>query len=209
MESSSKLNYKIPELASSTGRIASSTMTVDWCGYADDLVLVFDDIESLRKGIKVLDDVYTTWWLKINTSKTKTMILNKKGEYESTITSLNGEPLENVKSYKYLGCEIRYDEPATGTTELTLRKDMADCKFYCHAGNLLNKKINIKTRMMMLDSLVRSRILYSCQTWCITKLQMQQMNSQYLNFIRKMVNGGFRRKGDDSWSFYYSNDDIQ
>ena len=58
----------------------------------------------------------------------------------------------------------------------------------------------------MLNSLVRSRILYSCQTWCITQLQMQQMNSQYLNFIRKMVNGGFRRKGDKS--FFYSNEDI-
>ena len=60
----------------------------------------------------------------------------------------------------------------------------------------------------MLNSLVRSRILYSCQTWCITQLQMQQMNSLYLNFIRKMVNGGFRRKGDGSWSFFYSNEDI-
>ena len=85
---------------------------------------------------------------------------------------------------------------------------MAECKFYSHAGNLLNRKINIKTRILMLNSLVRSRILYSCQTWCITQLQMQQMNSQYLNFIRKMVNGEFRRKGDDSWSFFYSNEDI-
>ena len=136
------------------------------------------------------------------------MILNKTGEYPSTIASLNGETLENVKSYKYLGCEIKFDEPTTGNTELTLRKDMSECKFYSHAGNLLNRKINIKTRILMLNSLVRSRILYSCQTWCITQLQMQQMNSQYLNFIRKMVNGGFRRKGDDSWSFFYSNEDI-
>ena len=203
-----KLNYKIPQLASSTNRIASGTMTVDWCGYADDLLLVFDDGESLRKGIELLDRVFNTWRLRINTSKTKTMILNETGEYASTIASLNGETLENVKSYKYLGCEIKFDELATGNTELTLHKDMSECKFYSHAGNLLNRKINIKTRMLMLNSLVRSRILYSCQTWCITQLQMQQMNSQYLNFIRKMVNGGFRRKGDGSWSFFYSNEDI-
>jgi hypothetical protein len=44
-----ELNYKIPQLVSSTNRIASGTMTVDWCGYAAALLLVFDDVESLRK----------------------------------------------------------------------------------------------------------------------------------------------------------------
>ena len=72
-------------------------MTVDWCGYADDLLHVFDDVESLRKGIKLLDEVFNTWRLKINTSKTKTMILNETGEYASTIASLNGETLRECQ----------------------------------------------------------------------------------------------------------------
>ena len=38
-----KLKYKIPEVASKSGRIAIGEMTVDWCGYADDLLFVFDD----------------------------------------------------------------------------------------------------------------------------------------------------------------------
>ena len=48
------LKYKIPQLASSTGKTAM--LTLDWCGYADDLLLVFDDIESLRQGIEILDE---------------------------------------------------------------------------------------------------------------------------------------------------------
>ena len=105
-------------------------MTVDWCGYADDLLLVFDDLESLRKGIKLLDETFSSWRLRINTSKTKTMILNCEGEYPGSIASLNKEPVENVENYKYLGCEVKFDEPTTGKTELTLRSDMAECKFY-------------------------------------------------------------------------------
>ena len=203
-----KLKYRIPEIASTTGRTASGGMTVDWCGYADDLILVFDDLESLQKGIILLNKTFSAWRLKINISKTKTMILNYEGDYPVSITSLNGEPISNVKSYKYLGSEVKFDEPTTGTTELTLRSDMAECKFYSHAGNLMNKNINIKTRMLMLDSLVRSRILYSCETWITTKSQMRQMNSHYLTFIRKMINGGYRRKRDDSWNLFYSNEDI-
>ena len=34
-----KLKYRIPESASSTGRTACGTVTIDWNGYADDLVL--------------------------------------------------------------------------------------------------------------------------------------------------------------------------
>ena len=37
---------------------------------------------------KLLDEVFNTWRLRINTSKTKTMILNEIGEYASTIASL-------------------------------------------------------------------------------------------------------------------------
>jgi len=203
-----KLKYKIPEIASATSRTASGEMTVDWCGYADDLLLVFDDLESLRKGIKLLDETFSSWRLRINTSKTKTMILNCEGEYPGSIASLNKEPVENVENYRYLGCEVKFDEPTTGKTELTLRSDMAECKFYSHAGNFMNKKINIKTRMLMLDSLVRSRLLYSCETWSTTKSQMRQMNSQYVTFIRKMMNGGYRRKSDDSWNLYYTNEDV-
>ena len=112
------------QLASTTNIIASVTMTVNWCGYADDLLLVFDDVESLYKGIKLLDEVFNTWRLRINPPKTKTMILNEAGEYASTIASFNGETLDNVKSYKCLGCEIKFDELATDNTESKLLKDI-------------------------------------------------------------------------------------
>jgi len=123
-----KLKYKIPEAASKSGRIAIGEMTVDWCGYADDLLLVFDDSESLQKGINLLNETFNAWRLKINVSKTKTMILNNEGDYPSSIATLDGEPVENVKNYKYLGCEVKFDEPTTGTTELTLRSDMANAR---------------------------------------------------------------------------------
>ena len=45
-----KLKYKIPESASTTGRTASGTMTLDWVGYADDLILIFDDELGLSRG---------------------------------------------------------------------------------------------------------------------------------------------------------------
>ena len=59
----------------------------------------------------------------------------------------------------------------------------------------------------MLNALVRSRLLYSCQTWSCTKAQMNNVNATYLSFIRKMVKGGYRRK-DNSWAYVFTNNDL-
>ena len=105
-----------------------------------------------------------------------------KQENPKSIASLKGESLENVKVYKYFEGDVKFDEPTTGTIELTLHADMKECKFYCHARNL--------TRISKLDSLFRGRILNSCQTWSNIKTQQHKMNSLYLSFIMKMVNTG-------------------
>ena len=117
--------------------------------------------------------------------------------------------VENVEKFRYLGSEIKQDEPSTGQTELNLRSDVAECKFYTLSRNLFNKKINLKTRTLMLNVLVRSRLLYSCQTWSCTKAQMNNVNATYLSFLRKMVKGGYRRK-DNSWAYVFTitNDDL-
>ena len=60
---------------------------------------------------------------------------------------------------------------------------------------------------MMLNSLVRSRLTYGCQTWSCSKNQMNKLNSAYMGFIRRMVKGGFNRR-DGSWSYCYTNNDL-
>ena len=71
-----KLKYNIPDSVSSTGRTTKGEFEIDWTGYADDLVLIFEDHESLQKGIAILDKLFTQYGMKINVSKTKTMIFN-------------------------------------------------------------------------------------------------------------------------------------
>ena len=116
-----KVRYKIPEYASSTNVSAAGDLTVDWSGYADDLMLFFEDEKSLRDGLKILEETFSRYRLKINPSKTKTMILNQQHEqreYPSSISALNGVKLTNVKQYTYLGCETEYIKPGIGEAEL-------------------------------------------------------------------------------------------
>ena len=43
----------------------------DWVGYADNLVLAFDDIENLRKGLELLNTTLEDFGMQLNIGKTK------------------------------------------------------------------------------------------------------------------------------------------
>ena len=118
-------------------------------------------------------------------SKMKSMILNcnEPLEYQTSIAEMDGSIIENVQLFQYLGCKIKFDEPSTGKS-----------KFYELGKNLMNYKIKLHTRVRMLNSLVRSRLTYACQSWSITRIQLNRLSLTYCAILRKMTEGGYRRK---------------
>ena len=132
------------------------------------------------------------------------MNFNKAQDYPNSIATLDNMMIGNVEVFTYLGIQIRYDEATTGEAELNLRRDSAESKFYEHAKKFMNHGIYLTTRVQLLNSLVRSRLTYACQTWTLDSTQMDHLNSTYISFIRKMVRGGFKRDAD-SWSFQMTN----
>ena len=161
--------------------------SADWSGYADDLELFCKDQHSLEKALKIMDRIFKRFMLKINVSKTKTMIFNFQGpqeEYPESFTALNNIAVENVKIFRYLGDQIKHDQPNTGDEEVSLRCSMAEVAFNIHKKKLTNQKILLKTRVQLLNSLVRSRLTYSCQTWNLTVDQERIINGTYVRFLR-------------------------
>ena len=183
------------------------SVTVDWLGYADDLVLLFKDLASLHKGLNLLNETFHRYQLEINTGKTKTMIMNCDGDYPDSISQLEGENIDNVKTFCYLGCKIHYKQETTGDDELSLRKESANCRFYSLSKKFFNRKIILATRVQLLNSLVRTRLTYSCPTWCLTKTQMDGIGAEYVRTLRKMMRNGFKRK-ENSYAFEFTNNQV-
>ena len=73
--------------------------------------------------------------------------------------------------------------------------------------SLKNRKIKLATRVSILNSLVRSRLTYGCQTWILNNRQIDKLNSVYCKLLRKMIRRGFDRKPGE-WAFIFSNNDI-
>ena len=128
--------------------------------------------------------------------------------YPQTISTINNTAVENLTKFRYLGDEIKYDEPSSKDAEIDLRKQIAENKFYELSKKFLNQNIRIRTRVRILNSTVRSRLTYSCQTWNLTKRQMDRIDSTYTSMLQKMVKGGYQRKKETEWRFELSNDDL-
>ena len=64
--------------------------------------------------------------------------------------------------------------------------------------------------MMVLNSMVRSRLTYSCQTWNLNVQQQQRIRSCYNAMLRKMIRRGFERRNRDEndYSFLITNDEV-
>ena len=68
-------------------------------------------------------------------------------------------------------------------------------------------KIDIKICALMLNSLVRSRLAYSCEAWHLTKKQLEKVSATYHGYLRKMIKGGYKRR-ENSWSYQLTNEDL-
>ena len=102
----------------------------------------------MELAINLLSSLFKKYHLQVNIKKSKTMIFNHQylnEGYPDLIVKINDTPVDNVSSFKYLGCNIEYNEPAIGDAELELRIDTANCKFYELGKNMMNQKIALNT----------------------------------------------------------------
>ena len=77
--------------------------------YADDTIVMAEDEIELQKGLDAVRDYCKLWNLKINVNKTKIIRSSKRktpnNQYEFL---LNGEKVEVVDDYVYLGTTVSY-----------------------------------------------------------------------------------------------------
>ena len=93
-------------------------------------------------------------------------------------------------------------------TETDLRISVAENKFRALSRTLCNRNIKLKIRIYILNAMVRNRLTYSCQTWNVNQIQMNRINSTYMNMMRKIIRDGYKRRNETeaNFSFVYSND---
>ena len=191
--------------------------------YADDIVLFCEDIAELNDILNIYDSNFSRFGLTIAIDKTQTLAYNVSEDVMSSksLISLRNEPIENVRSFKYLG-HVLCNDPSKSSAFLIHQISSAYAKWNEMKSVFLDKRIFLSTRVKFLEACVRSRLLYSVQAWQLGAEEMRKLESVWCGFLRRLVKGGFSRKNapknkkdksipedEVDWSFKLSNEAIR
>ena len=80
-----------------------------------------------------------------------------------SLISLRNKPIENVRSFKYLG-HVLCDAPSKSSAFLVHQISSAYAKWNEMKAVFLDKRVFLSTRKI-LEACVRSRLLHSVQPW--------------------------------------------
>ena len=161
--------------------------------YADDLIYYAKSAEALQKAVNIIKPIFDSFGLIIAEDKTKTMAFKLPKSESTPIITLptlpEPTPLEHVDKFTYLGSKVSSENSAMF---LNVQKESAWAAFNNHKKVLTLKSVNLKTRIDLLNSLVRSVLLYSSQATNLTLRQKQEIDALFRNFMRKMLNNWWK-----------------
>ena len=161
--------------------------------YADDIVLLCNDIDELLEIVKIYDATFTRFCLKISTDKTETMAFNVDEEIKAkpSLFSIGEVELKNVRVFIPRRQDRKYRRRSIA---LPFRISSAFQKLNELKHILTDRRILMSTRSKILEACIRSRLLYSVQAWELSGQELRKIESIGWNFLRKMVVNGFKRK---------------
>ena len=138
--------------------------------YADDIVIISRSPQRLQKCLDALGQYCNKWKLSPNITKTKAMVMNNKIRKNNKIDFfLNGQNLDNVTEFTYLGIKINAAGSFKPTLpHLSLKAERAI--FSLNSKYKINK-LPVKIALRIFQSCMQPILTYGSEVW-----------SPYLNF---------------------------
>ena len=151
--------------------------------YADDTVLLVEDVNKLQDIVDHVKENSLDKGLKMNTSKTKVMVLSRKPDKIMNV-KIECVQLEQVSPYKYLGHKVV--NLGSCKEEVKTRIAIARKRFIELKSILTCDHMQISTRTRILKCYVHSVLLYGSETWTLNKELERKINAFEMWPIRRM-----------------------
>ena len=141
------------------GTISIGGRTITNLPFADDIDGLAGEEEELAKLVECLDKASIAYGMEISAEKTKLMTNNTSSI--NTEIKVNGQKLETVTSFKYLGSLIT-DE--VSKPEVLSRIAQATAALTRLKPVWIDKSIPLSSKIRPMRSLVTSIFLYACES---------------------------------------------
>ena len=153
------------ELDESQSGIKIARMNINNLKYTDDTTLMAKRKEELKSRFMRMKEKNEKAGLKLNIQKTKIMT-------SSPITSrqMNGETVETVSDFNFLGSKITADGDCSHEIKrhLILRK-----KVMTNLDSILKSRdITLSTKVCLVKAMGFPVVMYGCESWTIKKVEL-------------------------------------
>lgn len=155
--------------------------------YADDVCLMADSMEALQSYMDALSLSCRRFGLVISISKTQVLKqLPRDSGADPTDLTIDGKPLMEVSTFKYLGSQIRKDNRLA--SEIPTRIARAAAAF----GRLTHRvwgshDLKLSTKLSVYRALVLPILLYASETWCLYKGDIRLLDTFHLRCLRSIL----------------------
>ncbi|MDY6930075.1 MAG: reverse transcriptase family protein [Pseudomonadota bacterium] len=131
--------------------------------YADDVVILGPTFSEVQQAINDVNRFSQGVGLRINIAKTKVLTALVPDDQHTAIT-IDGEPLEEVDSFIYLGSKCI--PTGQGFADIDRRISLARSTFACLQKGLWSRReISTRTKSRIYQAVVRTTLLYGSETW--------------------------------------------
>lgn len=162
--------------------------------FADDSALVAHKLDEIQALVNSFATAAKEFSLKINIKKTECLYQPPKflgAPSQPDIVAVNGEPLKQCKTFKYLGSIVA--ENAKLDHEISLRMGSASAVY----GNLRerlwsNHHVSIKVKCQVYRATVLAALLYGAEAWAVYSVQTDRLQAYVMRHLRSIMGVSWR-----------------
>lgn len=154
------------------------------CAFADDLVVYAKNEKDLQTNLDIWKTALQKRNLKINAEKTKVMLIGK--ENKELEIQLNGNRMEQVETFKYLGVKVHKD--GRNDAEINGRIESALKMYYALGKTFIRKKeVSKKTKMTVYKTIFIPTLTYGSESWVLTKETKRKLQTVEMKYLRAVL----------------------
>ena len=153
--------------------------------YADDTALLAGNEMELTELTSKINEVGKQFAMKINIKKNKTMVVSKEPNSPKINIAINGQQIEQVTYYMYIGSLITEDGRCEN--EIKRRIMIARTTFTNMRTLLPCRGINLKTRLRAIKGYTWPTLFYGAETWTITKYLLSRLYAFEMWVYRRVL----------------------
>lgn len=150
--------------------------------FADDQVLLADSEERLQENITKLNTVLKKYNMNISKNKTKAMAMQGKAIKRVKVV-IDGNIIEQVNSFKYLGCVISIYQMNKDLEENVQKYN----KLNGCIRRYLGKNMRTEVKLRMYNVISKPALQYGSETWVMREEDKRRIETSEMRFLRSML----------------------